>query len=98
MPPVNPFHVLRSKPENVGNHPHERFSHAKPLEVRLRNTVKGEVRGDAGSRARYAMDASNYRRVPSGLVIPRGVEMLSPPFLPAANSGLPSCLAVGARV
>ena len=36
--------------------------------------MKGEVRFDAGSRALYATDASNYRQIPIGLVIPRDVE------------------------
>ena len=33
--------------------------------------VKGEVRFDRGSRALYATDASNYRQIPIGLVVPR---------------------------
>ena len=33
--------------------------------------VRGEVRFDAGSRALYATDASNYRQVPIGIVVPR---------------------------
>ena len=32
--------------------------------------MRGEVRFDAGSRALYATDSSNYRQVPIGLVIP----------------------------
>jgi FAD/FMN-containing dehydrogenase len=32
--------------------------------------VRGEVRFDAASRALYATDASNYRQIPIGLVIP----------------------------
>jgi len=40
----------------------------------LRARVAGEVRFDAGSRALYAADASNYRQVPIGVVIPRTVE------------------------
>src|SRR4029450_11264535 len=36
----------------------------------LRRAVRGEVRFDAGSRALYATDSSNYRQVPIGLVIP----------------------------
>ena len=35
---------------------------------------RGEVRFDAGSRALYATDASNYRQVPIGLVVPRDAE------------------------
>ena len=41
------------------------------LESHLRNIVEGEVRFDAGTRAAYATDASNYRQVPVGVVIPR---------------------------
>jgi FAD/FMN-containing dehydrogenase/Fe-S oxidoreductase len=41
------------------------------LEQRLRETVDGEVRFDPGSRAAYSTDASNYRQVPIGVVIPR---------------------------
>src|SRR5204863_1072796 len=33
--------------------------------------VRGEVRFDEGSRALYATDASNYRQVPIGVVVPR---------------------------
>jgi len=44
------------------------------LEARLRKTVKGEVRFDTGSRALYATDASNYRHVPIGVVVPRDAE------------------------
>ncbi|HEX5385682.1 MAG TPA: FAD-binding and (Fe-S)-binding domain-containing protein [Gemmatimonadales bacterium] len=44
------------------------------LEAELRETVRGEVRFDAGSRALYATDGSNYRQVPIGVVIPRDLE------------------------
>jgi FAD/FMN-containing dehydrogenase/Fe-S oxidoreductase len=44
------------------------------LEHDLRERVKGEVRFDDGSRALYAADASNYRQVPIGVVIPRDVD------------------------
>lgn len=37
----------------------------------LRRAIRGEVRFDAGSRALYATDASNYRQVPIGVVVPR---------------------------
>lgn len=40
------------------------------LEQELRQTVQGEVRFDEGSRALYATDASNYRQVPIGVVLP----------------------------
>ncbi|HEY8050864.1 MAG TPA: FAD-binding oxidoreductase, partial [Ramlibacter sp.] len=44
------------------------------LERDLRASVKGEVRFDAGSRALYATDASNYRQVPIGVVVPRSAD------------------------
>ena len=47
---------------------------AAELEQALRKTVRGEVRFDAGSRALYATDASNYRQVPVGLVLPRDAD------------------------
>ena len=36
--------------------------------------LSGEVRFDKGARAAYASDASNYRQVPVGVVLPRSVE------------------------
>jgi FAD/FMN-containing dehydrogenase/Fe-S oxidoreductase len=47
---------------------------AAALAARLADTVEGEVRFDAGSRGAYATDASNYRQVPIGVVVPRSVE------------------------
>ena len=44
------------------------------LERDLRREVDGEVRFDAGSRAAYSTDGSNFRRVPIGVVVPRTVE------------------------
>ena len=38
------------------------------LAAALRAAVRGEVRFDAGSRALYATDASNYRQLPLGVV------------------------------
>lgn len=40
----------------------------------LRRHVRGEVRFDSGSRALYATDASNYRQVPIGVVLPRDAD------------------------
>ncbi|MEV6811574.1 FAD-binding and (Fe-S)-binding domain-containing protein [Micromonospora sp. NPDC051296] len=44
------------------------------LAARLRPVVDGEVRFDAGSRAAYSTDGSNYRQVPLGVVVPRTVD------------------------
>jgi FAD/FMN-containing dehydrogenase/Fe-S oxidoreductase len=41
------------------------------LEAILRASLQGEVRFDKGARAAYAADASNYRQVPLGVVLPR---------------------------
>ncbi len=44
------------------------------LAAELRGTIRGEVRFDAGSRALYATDGSNYRQPPIGIVIPRDAD------------------------
>ncbi|MEU0384194.1 FAD-binding and (Fe-S)-binding domain-containing protein [Streptomyces chartreusis] len=44
------------------------------LEAELRGAVRGEVRFDVTSRALVTMDASNYRRVPFGVVAPRDAD------------------------
>src|SRR6266576_939571 len=44
------------------------------LAEELRRSIKGEVRFDDGSRALYATDASNYRQVPIGVVLPRDAD------------------------
>jgi FAD/FMN-containing dehydrogenase/Fe-S oxidoreductase len=49
-------------------------SDAGPLEAALRQAVRGEVRFDAGSRGAYSTDASNYRQLPIGVVVPRDVD------------------------
>jgi FAD/FMN-containing dehydrogenase/Fe-S oxidoreductase len=41
------------------------------LAAELKRVIRGEVRFDAGSRALYAHDGSNYRQVPIGVVVPR---------------------------
>jgi FAD/FMN-containing dehydrogenase/Fe-S oxidoreductase len=42
----------------------------------LRRSVRGTVRFDDGSRALYATDASNYRQVPIGVVVPEDTDDL----------------------
>ena len=44
------------------------------LKGELCRTVEGEVRFDRGSKAMYAVDASNYRQVPIGVVVPKSKE------------------------
>jgi FAD/FMN-containing dehydrogenase/Fe-S oxidoreductase len=47
------------------------FQRAAELETALRNVIKGEVRFDDGTRALYSTDASNYRQIPIGIVLPQ---------------------------
>lgn len=49
-------------------------STVRSLSDELRRTTQAEVRFDVGSRALYATDASNYRQVPIGVVVPRTVD------------------------
>src|SRR5213595_3559958 len=65
------------------------ISHALALEADLRRRVKGEVRFDDGSRALYATDASNYRQVPIGVVIPRDEEDVIETVAAARRFGAP---------
>ncbi|HEX4296928.1 MAG TPA: FAD-binding and (Fe-S)-binding domain-containing protein [Devosia sp.] len=44
------------------------------LGAEIEGAISGEVRFDAGSRALYATDASNYRQVPIGVVVPRSKD------------------------
>ncbi|HTK95899.1 MAG TPA: FAD-dependent oxidoreductase, partial [Terriglobales bacterium] len=58
----------------LNSHTPERRHFAVPAEklaAALAARIRGEVRFDAGSRALYATDGSNYRQVPIGVVIPR---------------------------
>jgi FAD/FMN-containing dehydrogenase/Fe-S oxidoreductase len=55
----------------TGDFPRDR---AEALAVELRTAVRGEVCFDDGTRALYAVDGSNYRQVPIGVVIPRTIE------------------------
>ena len=56
--------ILRTEPEYGAEA-------TSALAEALRERVDGEVRFDAGSRAVYATDASNYRHPPIGVVVPR---------------------------
>src|SRR5260370_27809114 len=70
----SPFKVLQDRPKGKRTDPHASFSEAKALEQRLRSAVRGEVRFDRVSRALYSTDASNYRQIPIGLVVPRDID------------------------
>ncbi len=55
----------------------------------LRQSIRGEVRFDSGSRALYATDSSNYREVPIGVVIPRSLDDLIETVAIANRFGAP---------
>jgi FAD/FMN-containing dehydrogenase/Fe-S oxidoreductase len=46
----------------------------RPLALELMRELRGEVRFSEGARALYANDASSYRQVPLGVVIPRSAD------------------------
>ena len=60
------------------------------LHAALDEQVDGEVRFDAGTLAAYAQDASNYRQVPIGVVVPRTVD--------AGAAAVAACREAGAPV
>ena len=71
----------------------------RALAAELTRAVAGEVRFSKGSRALYANDASSYRQVPIGVVVPRTVddvtatvslcrEFEAPVFARGAGTGL----------
>jgi len=62
---------------------------ARALELDLRRAVEGEVRFDAGSRALYATDASNYRQVPIGVVVPRTLDDVKAAVAACRRHGAP---------
>ncbi|MFJ4334660.1 MULTISPECIES: FAD-binding and (Fe-S)-binding domain-containing protein [unclassified Streptomyces] len=59
------------------------------LQAALRERVDGEVRFDAGSRAAYSTDASNFRQTPLGVVLPRTPEAGAEAVAVAREFGAP---------
>lgn len=68
-----PIDVTRAPNGRIVNAEAPGDGNFRVLGVALAKKIKGEVRFDAGSRALYATDASNYRQVPIGVVVPRDV-------------------------
>src|SRR5579885_2339903 len=62
---------------------------ANALAEELRARIQGEVRFDNGSRALYATDASNYRQVPIGVVIPKDIDDVIETVATARKYGAP---------
>jgi FAD/FMN-containing dehydrogenase/Fe-S oxidoreductase len=83
---VSTFTILTNQPRLE----HERFSAHRELDSHLKSTVRGDVLFDAGSRALYAADASNYRQLPIGVVYPRDIADV--------EAAIAACRAVGAAI
>ena len=81
---ASPFPILDN-----ARHPHESFSAARELETKLESTLRGEVHFDAGSRALYATDGSNYRQVPIGVVLPRDIADVQATLAACRELGAP---------
>ncbi|SFW85894.1 FAD-binding and (Fe-S)-binding domain-containing protein [Amycolatopsis australiensis] len=58
-------------PDPVVHHPAHEDLDVGALAAALRERVRGEVRFDRGTRAAYSTDASNFRQLPIGVVVPR---------------------------
>ncbi|MFD5881415.1 FAD-binding and (Fe-S)-binding domain-containing protein, partial [Streptomyces yangpuensis] len=61
----------------------------RDLERTLRAELRGEVDFGAAARALVAMDASNYRRVPVGVVAPRDADDVAAALHVCAEAGVP---------
>ena len=73
--PRRPFHITRAPNGRIVNAESVTdLTQFRALRDALAKSVEGEVRFDAGSRALYATDASNYRQVPIGVVVPRTIQ------------------------
>ncbi|MFV0135217.1 FAD-binding and (Fe-S)-binding domain-containing protein [Streptomyces sp. HMX87] len=59
------------------------------LEAELRRNVRGEVGFDVTARALTTMDASNYRRVPLGVVAPRDADDVAAALSVCREHGVP---------
>ncbi|RNF81880.1 FAD-binding and (Fe-S)-binding domain-containing protein [Streptomyces botrytidirepellens] len=67
----------------------EHEAEADELEQALRRAVHGDVSFDAASRALMTMDASNYRRVPTGVVAPRDADDVTAALAVCREHGVP---------
>jgi FAD/FMN-containing dehydrogenase/Fe-S oxidoreductase len=66
--------AVRPRPRSDGFPEEARGVDARALARDLSGRIEGEVRFSHGSRALYANDASVYRQVPIGVVVPRTVD------------------------
>ena len=90
-PPVPFPHPERQAPQRIEHR--DRLQSlsvdAAALASELRDAIKGEVRFDDGSRALYSTDASNYRQVPIGVVMPRDAADVMATVALARKHGAP---------
>ncbi len=70
-PPETSKHIPQAQRSGLTRSP---IVDVRGLQAELERNVEGEVRFDAGSKAMYAVDASNYRQVPIGIVVPKTKE------------------------
>src|SRR5512142_2958123 len=73
LPLIPTDELRRPMEERAANWRHPEVD-ARSIEKELRRNIEGEVRFDAGTKALYAVDGSNYRQVPIGVVIPKSNE------------------------
>ncbi len=74
IPLSPPEHVRQGSVTKMSDLPKSMQVDVRGLQAELEKNVEGEVRFDAGSKAMYAVDASNYRQVPIGVVVPKSKE------------------------
>jgi FAD/FMN-containing dehydrogenase/Fe-S oxidoreductase len=90
-PPVAFPHDDRGTPRHIEHR--DRLQNlsidAARLAEELRGAIRGEVRFDDGSRALYSTDASNYRQVPIGVVVPRDADDVIAAVALARKHGAP---------
>ena len=84
------FHVSGTVSGSRWSHPMVAIGDdSRALEAELRSKIRGEVRFDDGTKALYSTDASNYRQIPIGVVIPLDVEDAVQAVTVARQFGVP---------
>jgi FAD/FMN-containing dehydrogenase/Fe-S oxidoreductase len=71
------------RPEGIGD------IDVRSLRRSLEHEVRGEVLFDAGTRAAYSHDSSNYRQPPVGVVLPRDAEDVAAAVTACREHGAP---------
>lgn len=67
--------TTKPPPEHSRREPENNWSgDSRALAARLKKAIIGEARFDAGARALYSTDSSNYRQIPIGVVVPKTIE------------------------